>query len=99
LEGSKGALDWLHAHADELGLNFPMMGQGRSGRREPWHVELSSGPSVTNNVNVTNNLSSTIHTQPGKTGAEAAMNIFGASGAHWSDILSNATRQLTPNMR
>ena len=37
--GSPAARAWFHANAERYGLHFPMMGQGRSGKYEPWHVE------------------------------------------------------------
>ena len=37
-ESSK-AREWVHAHAKEYGLHFPLYGKDYKGYQEPWHIE------------------------------------------------------------
>ena len=37
--GSSKAEDWVHDHAKEFGLHFPLYGKNYKGYQEPWHIE------------------------------------------------------------
>ncbi len=36
---SSASRDWVHAHAKEYGLHFPLYGANYKGYQEPWHIE------------------------------------------------------------